>query len=67
MEQHLLKLVTQLTVIAVIAYVVASAVGKRELMQIKPRSSRRVGRGDMWQTPVATAPMPDEYLIGVQG
>ncbi len=59
MEEHLIKLVARLTVVAVIAYIVASAVGKREQITESAAPKKMKAKGDVWQTPVAVFPSAD--------
>lgn len=66
MEKHLTKIILAITIMAVVAYVVASAVGKRELMEVKSAQKPKA-RGDMWQTPVAASPSGNDSYGDMAG
>ena len=65
MEGHITKILTALTVMVVIAYIVSSFVSRTGKSDAETRTGRmqQRARGDVWQTPVALAPMADDALL----
>lgn len=63
MDKGMLKLAVQLGVVALVAYLVASAVSRKDVAAVTTaQQARQRGRGGKWAVPVAMAPNDDSML-----
>lgn len=62
MDEKLIKIMSQLGLLAVIVWVLAGAFGKRDQVAVKPCPRRQRAKGGVWNHTPVVAPMAGQGL-----